>query len=716
VALANPRTARSLMRVGLALAEARGARTVAVSVAPVGPGHVAEATPAVRRLRLMVRRMVEMATAQGQQVTGLVRAARSIPEGLTEVVREQAWRSTREATSQTSPAGDGSAGHEAEPLLVLGWPANAGATGEGSGLLGLLAAGPPCDLLFVHGRVPRRWRGVVLAQRGGPHTELAQQVALDLAGMGGALPRDGLSELGVRSRTPVGTTQGEVPANESAIPPTRVQDSPTGAGQQPPALLTALHVVPDYLSSAAAAVEEAAFTTYWTRDEPVTTRPRLVRAPAAAPAVVRESRRGDLLVLDAAPTTRAYPYPLGRTTQEIIDAARPPVLVAKASAARMAVYGVTTGETRRPGGDATSQPATSEATSHASAATSQPPPTSPAAGSGAPPGAVPSVDRWFAEQTFAAREFANVAELAALKQRLGVKVAVALVTAYDIEGGEDLIGQIIRGLQSELGPRGDSPLVDEIVVIDSGSPDDTLAVANSLGATALDARNVLRAAGSFRGRGEALWKTLSVVTSDLLVCLNPLVVAGASRAVCALLGPLLLDSRLHLVAGFSRRALRVSPPGAELPAELVVRPLLNLLFPELAGLISPLPGDYAARTSTLRGLPIVSGEGVELGLLLDALGRHGLEALAQVDLEGRPPREYEPRLQGRLAFALVQVLMRRLDERHSEVRLLGPLHHVLRLPYLQEDGYGLDTADVPEIERPPLDEWLANARTAGQPA
>ena len=609
VALANPGSARSLTRLGMAMAAARGSRLIVAAVVPLSAEGTAQAG-ATRLLRGMVHRMIEMSAAAGHVALPMVRAARGVVEGLTEIVRD-----------------------EGAGLLVVGWPAPHMGN-ESLGLVGLLAAGPPCELLIVRGRVGSRWRKVMLSQRGGAHTLLAGEVALALAATG-ELARQAGQE---RSR---------------------------------PVTLTALHVLPDYLPEAAAAIEEAAFAAYWTREQPAPTRPLVVRGALPAEQIARHSRGQDLLVLDAAPTARPYPFPLGRSAHEVIATASATVVVAKSPPPPRRAYAA-----------------------------------APAAplDLGAAMAPISAVDRWFAEHTFGAREFANAAELAALKDRLSLTVSVLLLASED----EETIGPLLQGLRGELGAAG-AGLVDEYVVVDSGSGDATREIARGLGVPALDTRELLRGAGSYRGRGDALWKALSMVAGDLVVCLNATALAGAPRAVLALLGPLLHDQRLRMVTGFSRRSLRGPHAVAEGVAETVVRPLLNLVFPELAGLVSPLPSDFAARRATLRRLPLATGEGLELGLLLDVLRAHGLDALAQADLEARPLRTHSPQAASRLAFGLAQVILRRLDAIHTDVQLLGPVHHVLRLPHLYDDRLGLDRADVLEIERPPLDDFIGGA-------
>src|SRR2546421_8507876 len=203
------------------------------------------------------------------------------------------------------------------------------------------------------------------------------------------------------------------------------------------------------------------------------------------------------------------------------------------------------------------------------------------------------VDRWFAENTFHSREFGDLRRLVDLKQRQGVTISLGLPTLNE----QTTIGKVIRTFKSALMERG--PLVDEIVVIDSGSSDHTAAIAERAGVTVVQYSEILSRYGVFQGKGEALWKSLFVLKGDLICWVDTDISNIHPKFVYGLLGPLLSDPEIHYVKGFYRRPLQF---GAELQAqgggrvtELAARPLLNLFFPELSGLVQPLSGEYAGR-------------------------------------------------------------------------------------------------------------------------
>ncbi len=308
-------------------------------------------------------------------------------------------------------------------------------------------------------------------------------------------------------------------------------------------------------------------------------------------------------------------------------------------------------------------------------------------------------DKWFAENTFDAEEFADLSRLVSIKKEHGLTISLGLPALNEAE----TVGKMIRTLQRALMRK--APLLDEIVLIDSGSGDRTREIARRLGVPIYIHQEVLPQYGAYRGKGEALWKSLYVLQGDLIAWIDTDIVNVHPRFVYGVLGPLLHHDTIQYVKGFYRRPIRVGDKlqagGGGRVTELVVRPLLNLFFPELSGLVQPLSGEYAGRRSTLEQMPFFTGYGVETGLLIDVLNTFGLSAIAQVDLQERIHHNQSLAALSKMSFAILQVIFRRLEDRHK-LRLLEEVNRSMKLIRHEPGHYFLDIEEIGDVERPPI--------------
>ena len=177
------------------------------------------------------------------------------------------------------------------------------------------------------------------------------------------------------------------------------------------------------------------------------------------------------------------------------------------------------------------------------------------------------------------------------------------------------------------------------------------------------------------------------------------------RFIYGLIGPLLKYPRIQFVKGFYTRPIEV---GGKLQAfgggrvtELVARPLLNLFYPELSGIIQPLSGEYAGRREALEQVPFFSGYGVETGLLLDLHDRYGLEGIAQSDLEVRVHHNQPLVGLSKMSFAILQVFIARLESRYG-IELLDKANRSMKLVVQDPERFALDVAEIGDIQRPPM--------------
>lgn len=309
------------------------------------------------------------------------------------------------------------------------------------------------------------------------------------------------------------------------------------------------------------------------------------------------------------------------------------------------------------------------------------------------------VDKWFAENTFHADEFEQLNELVELKHQQGVSISLALPALNE----EETVSKVIKMMKKELAGR--FPLLDEIVLIDSNSTDRTREIAKQEGVPVYIHQHLLERLKPRTGKGEALWKSLLVTRGDIIVWIDTDIVNIHPRFVYGILGPLLINPQVQFVKGFYRRPLRV---GAKMQAggggrvtELTARPLLNLFYPELSGMVQPLSGEYAGRREALERAKFFSGYGVETGLLIDIYERYGLNAIAQVDLLERIHHNQPLEALSKMSFEIIQAVIHKLESRLGHA-VLEDVNRSMKLIRYNSKGYFLDVEEIAERERPPM--------------
>ncbi len=216
------------------------------------------------------------------------------------------------------------------------------------------------------------------------------------------------------------------------------------------------------------------------------------------------------------------------------------------------------------------------------------------------------------------------------------------------------IGPIVRTVVAELTASGGGvPLVDEVLVVDDGSTDDTAAIAAGAGA------RVVTGDTASGGKGQAMRVALHEAEGDLIAFIDGDVTNFGPHFVTGLLGPLLTDDSVTVVKGFYQRPLHGGPDGGGRVTELMARPVIDLLFPALSFVRQPLAGETAAPRWVLEKCALADGYAVELALLVDVASRFGVETIAQVDLgvrahRNRPLSELRPQATDILAAALAR--------------------------------------------------------------
>jgi glucosyl-3-phosphoglycerate synthase len=307
---------------------------------------------------------------------------------------------------------------------------------------------------------------------------------------------------------------------------------------------------------------------------------------------------------------------------------------------------------------------------------------------------------WIKSNTFHYSRFNDLNHLVKVKAQKGLKISLCLPTLNE----EKTIAKEIVILKSELVSR--YPLLDEIVVIDSGSTDKTCDIASSFGADVYKADDILPHLGQHTGKGENLWKALFITRGDIIVYLDADIKNIHHRFAYGLIGPLLLDDTIKFSKAFYDRPIADGldierPTGGGRVTELVIRPLFSLFFPELTQLIQPLSGEYAGFRQIFEQIPFPIGYGVETSMILDIYHRWGLEVIGQVDMEKRVHRNQDTQALGKMAFAILKTFINRKSA-FGLIDLKTPLFDEIIQYRMIEGQIEPDKRLVPVHERPPM--------------
>lgn len=628
--LANPRTARDLVRIGAGVANGRPTEITALGIVEVPEGvSLSEGATQARVARRLLQRVLDFGDEEGVELRTLVRIGRHAADGVIEAVGEEGsdlvifgWGGPPTASQNVR------AEAEATELALAGEPSTPRPVF--SPTIDAVVRESPCDIAVVKQRGLDDIKSILVPVRGGPHAELAMRISRDLA-----------KRFGAR--------------------------------------MVVLHVVPKGIGERAVERQQQAVDAFVKEHAGTRRATGMIReATSVRQAIIKEAANHDLVVMGAsAQPTNASPdgrYLFGTLAESVASKAKPTVIVVKT---KQSVGLATFDELRASEGTL----------AHADAFVER-------------SRSLPVVvDKWFAENTFHAHEFSDIGKLLALKERNGVTISVGLPALNE----EKTIGTVIKRVKGALMDR--VPLIDQLVVIDSDSTDRTVEIATELGVPVHRHSNILPEAGTFVGKGEALWKSLHVLDGDIVAWVDTDISNIQPRFVFGLLGPLLREPRIQYVKGFYQRPIRqgdkLQAEGGGRVTELMARPLINLFFPELSGMIQPLSGEYAGRRELLEALPFFTGYAVEIGLLIDILDRAGLPALGQVDLERRIHRNQPLPNLSQMAFVILQGAIRKLEERHR-IELLTEVGRGMKLINTARDRFNLEVREIGDEIRPPM--------------
>jgi len=308
---------------------------------------------------------------------------------------------------------------------------------------------------------------------------------------------------------------------------------------------------------------------------------------------------------------------------------------------------------------------------------------------------------WLETNTFHHSEFADLNKLVKLKQKKKLKISLCFPTLNE----EKTIAKEIIIMRSELILK--YPLIDEILVIDSGSTDNTVQIARDYGADVYVSNEILPdLKNQFKGKGENLWKALYVAKGDIIVYIDADIKNIHHRFVYGLLGPLLTTNHIKYSKAFYDRPISseggsLRPSGGGRVTELVIRPLFSLLFPELTQIIQPLSGEYAAYREILDQITFPIGYGVETSMLMDIYEKWGLNAIGQVDLDKRVHRNQDTLALGRMSFGILQTFLSRM-QKTGFIEINRKMYSKMLQYHAMDKVYKPKIYTIKEQERPPM--------------
>jgi glucosyl-3-phosphoglycerate synthase len=266
---------------------------------------------------------------------------------------------------------------------------------------------------------------------------------------------------------------------------------------------------------------------------------------------------------------------------------------------------------------------------------------------------------WFEHRSYDYRQFSDLEEMGRRKREHSLTVSAVL----PCRNVADTIGTIIDEIHAT---NEQAPLVDQILAVDADSADGTAEVAGSKGAEVYSENELLSHYGDAHGKGDAMWRSLSVARGDLIMFIDADTKDFRPQFVYGVLGPILYVPEVRFVKAAYRRPFKshetLEVDGGGRVTELTAKPLFNLYYPELSGFVQPLAGEFVADKELFCSIPFLTGYAVETGIMIDVLKRVGLGAMAQVDLGTRQNRHQPLRDLSRMSYAVLRAVARRLRQ------------------------------------------------------
>jgi glucosyl-3-phosphoglycerate synthase len=319
-----------------------------------------------------------------------------------------------------------------------------------------------------------------------------------------------------------------------------------------------------------------------------------------------------------------------------------------------------------------------------------------------------TVWQWFEQRSFHHRDFQSLAQPSATGSPDGAR-RPSTTLILPSRNVADTLGSI---LDTVAALRARTGLLDQVIVVDADSPDGTADVARAHGAEVYSENSLMPQYGPAQGKGDAMWRSLSVAQGDIVMFADADTSDFSEQYIYGTLGPLLTDSAIQFCKAAFRRPFtsgdKSVADGGGRVTELMAKPLLNLFYPQLAGFVQPLAGEFAARKELLTSVPFFTGYGVEIGMMIDVYNEVGLGAMAQVDIGTRQNRHQALADLSRMSSVVLRTVAAREGISTRPAGQADPALWDVHEPetYLHavatENGLRMDEHLNELVERPPL--------------
>jgi glucosyl-3-phosphoglycerate synthase len=262
---------------------------------------------------------------------------------------------------------------------------------------------------------------------------------------------------------------------------------------------------------------------------------------------------------------------------------------------------------------------------------------------------------WFSSHSFHYREFGSARELSRIKRHRELSVTLILPTRH--------VAETIGSVLAEVARLRRSGLIDQVLVVDADSTDGTAEIARRYEAEVYSENELMPEYGMAQGKGDAMWRALSVARGDIIAFADTDTGNFSRQLITGVVGCLVAKPDIRFVKAAYRRPYTKEeisvPDGGGRVTELTAKPALNLLFPELAGFVQPLAGEFGGTRDLMYSVPFFTGYAVEVGMLIDVLDACGLQAMAQVDAGMRKNRHQDLGNLSRMGYAVLRAVLTR---------------------------------------------------------